>query len=116
MITIFNSLISSFAYVAKDSYFLPSMAITVIIGLFIGAVLYDGCVQEIKKLIISMLAYAIMIIAVTTERIIPSFFDGVVRVHQPFAGVATVISITIFYVLGMVIGILVTKHAHPDHV
>lgn len=116
MNTILDSIYQSIIYVTSDSFFWPSMAITTMIGLFIGAVLYDGCIREIKKLIISMLAYAFMVITVTVERIVPSFFDGVFRIHNPFAGTVTVLAVTLFYLLGMVIGILITKYAHPNHV
>jgi len=110
-----STFVNSLLYVVADPFFWPSMAITVIIGIFIGSVVYDGCVQEIKKFMISMLAYVFMIVAVTTERIYPSLIDGVERVHNPFAGISTVLLVTIFYLLGMWLGVLVTKKAHPEH-
>lgn len=107
-------MVDSFLYVISDGYFWPSMAVTTMIGLFIGSVIYDGCVQEIKKFMISMLAYAFMIITVTTERILPLFYDGVFRTHRPFSSIATVLLVTLFYLLGMWLGVLTTKKAHPD--
>jgi len=106
---------NSFAYVISDGFFWPSMAVTVMIGLFVGSTIYDGCVAEVKKMIISLFIYAGIIITITSERIYPSLIDGIERVHNPFAGITTILTVTIFYLLGMLVGVLVTKHAHPEH-
>ena len=112
---ILQSFIESATYVASDAYFLPSMAATAIIGLFVGAVVYDGCVQDLKKMLISLFSYATLIMMVTAERVIPSFYDGVFRTHHPFSGIATILSVTLFYLLGMVVGVWITNKAHPQH-
>ena len=37
-----NLILSEIIYVISDSFFLPSMAFTTMLGIFIGAVIYDG--------------------------------------------------------------------------
>lgn len=110
-----NLILNSFIYVMSDGFFWPSMAITVMIGIFVGSTVYDGCVAEMKKMILSLFIYAGIIITVTSSRIFPSLFDGVNRVHNPFSGIATILLVTIFYLLGMCLGVCITKHAHPTH-
>jgi len=109
---IMQSLWESILYVIADGYFWPSMAIIVMIGLFVGSTIYDGCIKEIKKMLISLSIYGLMIIAVTSSRVVPDFFDGRFLVHHPFSGVATVLLVTIFYSLGLFIGVKITRHAH----
>jgi len=112
MNVILQSLWDSFLYVVKDQYFFPSMAIVVMIGIFIGSTVYDGCVRELKKMMLSLGIYAAMIITITSERIIPALFEGVFRIHRPFAGIVTVLLITFFYFIGMLVGTVITRHAH----
>jgi len=107
-----QSLWESIIYVMTDNFFWPSMAVTVIIGMFIGSALYDGCVQEVRKMILSLMIYASLITAVTSERVIPLFYDGVFRQHHPFSGIATIILVTIFYLLGMWLGVFVTNQSN----
>lgn len=110
-----NLIINSFIYVMSDGFFWPSMAITAMIGTFIGSTVYGGCVAEMKKMILSLFIYAGIIITVTSERIFPSLMDGVSRVHNPFAGISTILLVTLFYLLGMYLGVCITKHAHSEH-
>jgi len=112
ILAILQSFWESVLYVMADPYFWPSMAIIVMIGLFIGSTIYDGCVKEIKKMILSLSIYGLMIITVISSRVLPDYFDGKFILHHPFSGIATVLLVTIFYSLGMYFGVLLTKHAH----
>ena len=109
---ILQSLLDSFLYVIADIYFWPSMAVIVMIGIFIGSVLYGGCIRELKKMIISMSIYGLLIATVTSSRVLPDFVDGRFIAHHPFSGVATIVLVTIFYLLGTYLGVRITKHAH----
>ena len=112
ILSLLQSLLNSFIYVISDVYFWPSMAVIVMIGIFIGSVLYDGCIKEIKKMVVSLSIYALLIITVTSERVIPDFADGRFIIHHPFSGVSTVILVTLFYLIGTYLGVKITKHAH----
>lgn len=107
-----QSIWDSIIYVMSDAYFWPAMGIIVMMGLFVGSTLYDGCIKEVKKMVISLSIYALMIIAVTSSRVVPLFFDNRFIKHHPFSGIATVLLVTIFYLLGIWIGVKVTNHVH----
>jgi len=109
---ILESLWESILYVMVDGYFWPSMAVIVMIGLFVGSTLYDGCIKEVKKMLLSLSIYGLMIIVVTSSRVVPDFYSGIFKAHHPFSGVATVLLVTLFYSLGLWFGVKITKHAH----
>lgn len=108
-----QELLLSFMYIAEDPYFWPSMAVTVMIGLFIGAVIYDGCVEYVKKFLISSIFLVMLISTVSVLRIGPQLENFTLMTHgEPLAGLATIISVTVFYLLAMVAGVRVTRHVH----
>lgn len=103
-----NSFFESLFYIMADQYFLLSMATTVMIGIFLGATLYDGLIAKLWKALISLSCYGFLMIATTTTRIIPVIEADTFRLHHPFSGVATVIAVSFFYFLGMTIGVFTT--------
>lgn len=108
-----NYLFESLRYVMTDAYFLPAMGFTCAIGVFIGSLLYDGLLPEVKKAIISIISYAFLVSMTNFGRIVPIVLSG--RVHevkQPFAGIATLVFVTVYYILGMLLGVMITRHAH----
>jgi membrane protein DedA with SNARE-associated domain len=109
---IIKSLWESILYVMNDPYFWPSMAITVTIGMFIGSAIYNGCVQQLKKTLLSLAVYSSLIMMVTSQRVVPMLYEGVFRKHHPFSGIATIIWVTIFYLAGMCLGVYVTNRSH----
>jgi uncharacterized membrane protein YfcA len=110
-----NSILQCFLYVTNDPFFWPSMAFTVIIGAYIGAVVYDGILKEVKKMMLSLSVYALMILTVDITRVIPQINAGLVNdVRKPIASVATIILVTIFYALGMYLGVKMVNKAHDE--
>jgi len=110
---ILQSFWQSVLYVIADGFFWPSMAVVVMIGVFIGSVLYDGCVKEIKKMLISVFAYAFMIMSVNFTRVLPQMgTEQIIDVRKPLASIGTIFLVTIFYLLGMWLGVMTTGHAH----
>ena len=103
-----NSFFESLTYIMSDQYFLLSMATTVMIGIFLGATLYDGLIDKLWKALISLSCYGLLIIATTTTRIIPLIEADTFTKHYPFSGVATVLIVSFFYFLGMIIGVFTT--------
>ena len=106
-----NFTIESIKYVVSDYYFVPSMAIVTMMGIFIGAVIYNGDVKEIRKVIAVVLTYALLLAMANLSRIIP-LLDTAETSYQPFAGITTLLFVTLFYVLGMFWGVYLTKKAH----
>lgn len=105
---IFASFLDSLIYIMSDQYFLLSMATTVMIGIFLGATLYDGLLDRLWKALISLSSYGLLMVATTSTRVIPMIEQGVFEQHHPLSGVATVVSVSVFYFLGMTIGVLTT--------
>lgn len=100
-------------YVIWDTFFWPAMAFTTIIGIFIGAVIYDGLLEDIKKMILSLTVYGLIIATVNITRIIPKFVDhSIVDPSKPLASTVTLILVTLFYLLGMYIGVQMVNKAH----
>jgi hypothetical protein len=104
-------IIDELLYVTVDPFFLPSMAFTTMMGIFIGAVIYDGKYQELKKMVISLMCYMILIVTVTLTRVGPQIASGTHGVH-PLASIITIFMVSIFYGFGTFLGVRITKHVH----
>jgi len=106
-------LLCTINYVIWDTFFWPSMAFTTTIGVFIGAVIYDGLLDDIRKMILSLTIYAIIITTVNLTRIVPLFdVTTIIDPSKPFASTVTLIFVTLFYLLGMYIGVQMVNKAH----
>ena len=106
----FNLLKDSFIYVAHQNMFWGSMGFTTAIAMFIGVILYDGNIEESKKGSISVLSYAAMIFWTTMVRINPPPLESQTHKGMVYAGIATVIYLTIFWLAGIMIGVNFFKH------
>lgn len=106
-----NFLIESIKYIVGDYYFIPSMGVVAMMGIFIGAIIYNGDVKEIKKGLAVLLTYASLLVMANISRILP-ILSYTRNTYQPLAGMATIGFVTIFYFLGMILGVLITKKAH----
>jgi hypothetical protein len=107
----FNALFQSLAYVYNQNMFWGSMGFTTAIGLFVGVMLFDGNIEKTKKGMVATLSYASMLLWTTFVRILPNALERnfVFTNAQPLAGIATIIFITIFWVLGVLIGVNIFK-------
>jgi hypothetical protein len=88
------------------------MGYTSIMGIFIGSVIYNGDINGIKKMIVSLVCYASLIITVNFTRILPDLVFS--QTGKPFASIWTVLLVTLFYLLGAYVGVVVTKKAHKS--
>ena len=108
-----NYFIASLDYVVGDPYFWLAMGFTTAIGIFVGAVVYDGVLRQAKKGVIVLLSYAFILALTNFSRITPIIIRGeATSFEQPFAGVATILLVTIFYLIGMCLGVKTTNFAH----
>lgn len=94
-------------YVYVQPFFWGSMAFTTIIGMCIGAIIYDGLIDQVKKACITVATYSIIVIAVTLTRTFPqiNLAKSMGMEYQIFANMATVFVVTLFYVLGMYLSV-----------
>lgn len=109
-----TELYKSMIYVAQADYFYQAMASVTIIAMFIGSLLYNGDLNQLKKAMLTIFSYGGMISLTNVARIITS--TAGVRRHlmadgQAFNGTTTVIYVTLFYMLGVGLGVLVHKRA-----
>lgn len=108
--------IESLKYVTSDPYFVLAMSLTSCTGIFIGAVLYGGLMGEARKAIVAVLSYVGLLVASNVSRVLPIIArGGFHETYQPFAGLATILLVTLFYVIGVILGVRVTCRAHNCH-
>lgn len=106
-------LTESFKYVTGDLFFLPSMAVVVIMSLFVGATVFNGDVKLLSKYIFTFFTYSLLLTFVNLTRIVPDIFNSpIVYIGKPLAGTLTNLFVTVAYLLGIYLGVLITKKAH----
>ena len=110
-----NLIYLAFEYVIRQPFFWASMGFTTLIGIFIGSVIYDGDMKEMKKGIIALGSYCVIIITTNTTRVIPQIATTLpAKTYQLFASVVTIAIVSVFYLLGMYLGVVITKKAHRE--
>lgn len=106
-----NIIWQSILYVTGDPFFWASMGFTTMVGIFVGAVIYDGQVDQIKKLIAALTSYVILLLVVNLTRVIPEMIMAT-NPFKPIASAVTTVIVTIFYLFGMWLGVKLVKRAH----
>jgi surface polysaccharide O-acyltransferase-like enzyme len=110
-----NCLSETITYIVNQDFFWASMGFTTLIGIFIGSVIYDGDMQQMKKGLIALGSYCLMLVISTSTRIIPQIYTTAPeKTYQLFAGMTTITIVTFFYLLGMFLGVVITKKAHKE--
>jgi len=93
-------------YITTAPFFWGSMGFTTAVGMFIGAVIYDGNLPDVKKGIVSILSYACMLFWIISSRV----FNGISTALQPeraLASLLTIMIVTVFWVFGVYLGVWV---------
>jgi len=107
------NIINTYLYISASPFFWASMGMITATAMFIGAILYNGDLKKISKALISIASYSFLLLAVTTNRIYSVIsISGTDNPEQALAGILTIFITTIFYFLGMFLGVLVTKSQH----
>jgi prepilin signal peptidase PulO-like enzyme (type II secretory pathway) len=110
---IIDLILKAIVYIANDPFFWPAMGLTVTAGIFIGASIFDGSTSQLKKGVITLGFYMVLIMLVDLTRIIPKIPNASIENrHQAIAGVTTILIVTMFYFIGMLAGVLITKKVH----
>ena len=103
-------LYKAFLYVEGESYFWATMGMTTATAMFIGAMIYDGDLTQSKKGIVSVGSYALLLFWMIMSRVneIVSVAPPV-RVHPEYAyaGMVSIICVTIAWLLGIELGVFV---------
>lgn len=106
-------LVNVFSYISEAPFFWGAMGFTTALGMFVGALIYDGELTEASKGIVSVISYACMIVWMNLTRIAnvlgPNLDVGHTRTGMAFAGTATVVAVTLAWLLGMFLGVVVFK-------
>ena len=117
----FEIIANILTYVTSAPLFWASMGLTTSTAMFIGVLLYDGNVQQVGKGALGVGSYAFFLMFTTVPRVY-SRFDNVTRSCIPgaFAGTTTIVLVTLFYMLGLVLGVLISrsrrqKYGNPLH-
>jgi hypothetical protein len=104
----------SLIFVAHAEYFWQAMAAVTIISMVIGALIYNGDLTELKKAILTIFTYGGMVALTNMARIITSEAGvkrNLMNEGQAFNGTTTVIYVTLFYLVGISLGVWAHKQA-----
>jgi hypothetical protein len=107
-----DSILSSINYVAGDKYFITAMSLVAMSGMYIGAIIYDGLIEEIKRVTIVILSYAVLLTITNIGRLSAYIMDSTIDMSQPYAGTVSIFFVTIFYMAGMWLGVYIVNRAH----
>jgi len=116
---------SSFVYVSGASFFWASMGFTTAVAMFVGAIIYDGEIPRVKRGLVSVLAYGGMLTWTTLARTIPIYFEKFhsqdpatfkMNEGQIFANPVTILFITLFWLLGIYLGVKIINKVHKKAV
>lgn len=105
----------SLVYVSNASYFWQSMGAVVACSVFIGAILYNGDLDRLSKGIVTTGAYASLLFTMTISRVLDTFSrTGVRNADMALAGSSSILIVTLFYFMGLIIGVYLVKFIHRN--
>lgn len=109
-----NILLETTLYVINAPYFYSLIGMTIASAMFVGATLYNGELKQATKGIVTVGSYSGFLLLMFSARITESIrMYGIVagREYQVWAGVETIIMSTLAYVIGLLLGVYVSKKA-----
>ena len=104
-----QTIIESLNYVLTAPYFWESMSLLTASGIFIGSVVYNGDYERLKRGLITLLPLISFWLMATISRINSV---EIANHYQAYAGTITILLVTIFYFIGMLMGVFITRHIH----
>ena len=101
-------------YVTSAPYFWHTMGATTASAVFLGAMLYNGDLRKLTKGLIAILPYTALLIATNIIRISDKLEQTSSASNHvtAWAGTMTIIYLTFFYILGLLLGVITTGLAH----
>ena len=95
-------------YVINAPLFWASMGMTTAIAMFIGAMIYDGQLTEVRKGILTIGSYVFMLLWMTISRIFNMIDSTPNRISEmTFAGTLSIVFVSIAWTLGVFLGVLI---------
>lgn len=99
-------------YITSAPYFWLSMGMVSAVAIFVGAIIYDGNLSAATKGLISVILYAFFIFQVDFTRINNLFSKFPDKIDTTrYAGIVTILIVTIFWIIGIVIGVIASYFA-----
>jgi len=93
-------------YVIGAPYFWQSIGFITAVGMFIGAIIFDGHMKMVQKAILSTVIYASLLIFMNINRIFGYFSSPEIYVTtHSLASTVTTAIVTLAYSFGMVLGV-----------
>ena len=104
-------------YVTSAPYFWHTMGATTASTVFLGAMLYNGDLRRLSRGLIALLPYTALLIATNIIRISDKLeqTSGASNHVTAWAGTVTILYLTFFYVLGLLIGVVTTGSVHTNN-
>lgn len=101
-------------YVIGAPYFWFGIGMTIASGMFVGATIYNGELNLLRKGLWTIGFYSLFLLIINGSRVINTLSraGGTARPDMAWAGVNTIIVTTVAYTIGMVLGVYITKIAH----
>lgn len=99
-------LLESIQYITSAPLFWGTMGFITAMAMFIGVILYDGKLSEVGKALVGILTYAGMLLWVTMIRLSNIEIGNHV---QAYAGIVTILFVTLFWCLGLFVGVLMAS-------
>jgi hypothetical protein len=109
----FNEIVSSINYITNASFFYPTMGMTAAASIFLGAAFYNGEIKQMWKAVIVVTTYASLLLLAITSRVSEALGDPNVphNTHLAYASSITIFFLTIYYILGLIIGVYTVQRA-----
>jgi len=107
--------IAEISYITSAPYFWQSIGMTVATSMFVGAILYNGDLTLVGKGVVTILSYSLFLLTIFFARVVE--YGKTIGFTNPvlaYAGIYTVILLSIAYIIGMYIGVFVVKRAHME--
>lgn len=110
--------INSLIYIINAPYFWGSMGFTVGMAMFIGAYIYDGNMEQVKRGTAALGSYVSMLLWFTSIRVYHSthgltVFNGN-KPELALASIVTILVLTVAWLSGMLIGVYLIHRLHKE--
>lgn len=109
----FNDIILTINYITGASFFYQTMGMTAAASIFLGAAFYNGEIKQMWKAVIVVITYASLLLLAITSRVNQALQDPSMphNVHLAYASSITILFLTIYYILGLIIGVYTVQRA-----
>jgi hypothetical protein len=97
-------------YTQGGPFFWPTMGMTSAVAMFTGAIIYDGDLNQVKKGLLSVGSYALLLFWMILARVQDALNNSLVDTNHPeraLAGMISIVAITLAWLLGIELGVLV---------